>query len=319
MTIRISFVQLLPEDIPRVGFDGAAVLALIRFVTAVDDAREGRVVIDGETWWRTSHGKIGDLLGGVSDDRIRRIVSKLQKAGELTVVDPKDSYDRTQLYRVPDQSFRDIAEPLISHSVESRNAYRGIAESTPRNRGMHTAESRNVLSTQELEEELLEESEKAAPSADPAHSDLPASLPGATSEEQTVGAELVGAKSPNGVVAKKTAGKGRRTAASIPEDFSVPDFEIEEILERFPRSTRDAVRRQTFKFVNHYLGSGAVRADWLAGWRKWMADADDRGDFTTNGNSHNAKVADYGTAAQSALRLLANQAAVNGSTPKELP
>lgn len=129
------------------------------------------------------------------------------------------------------------------------------------------------------------------------------------------------------IPAKKPARK-RNPKTPMPEDFTAPESEITKILDRFPAATRAAIDRETFLFVNHFLGTGETRPGWLASWRKWMANADKRGDFTTarnNGNGasgHHQKIADVDAAADRALELLGytpdNSPAITGTTPKEI-
>lgn len=153
MTVVVDFLKVVPADVGRVGATGACVLALVRYVTAIDDGRQGREVIDGLVWWRVSHAGIAAALGGMSHDAIRRAVSKLENCSELVVFDPKDSADRSRYYRLPDESLRETASPPASHYAKSRR---------------HNAESRQPLREiasctipiEELKEE--EEVEKGA-------------------------------------------------------------------------------------------------------------------------------------------------------------
>ena len=116
-----EFLKVLPADIARVGGDAAAVLALVRYATEFDDGRHGRQTIDGRVWWRVSHPTIGDALGGINHDRVCRIISKLESAGEIMVFDPKDSPDRSRIYTLPDLSLRESALPLSIHYANPRD------------------------------------------------------------------------------------------------------------------------------------------------------------------------------------------------------
>jgi hypothetical protein len=265
VSIQFDFLRVLPADIGRVGPLGACVLALVRYATAIDDGRHGRGTdADGEVWWRASHAGMAEALE-VSHDSIYRVVSKLETASELEVFDPKDSSDRSFYYRVPDLSLRETASASTSHNAKSR---------------CHNAKSRrpNAKSRSPLREialctiplkNLKEVEEVREPHA---HADAElASLPREP-------------KSPPGKAktSKTSKTRNRNPVAPLPDDFTVPDSEIDKILARFPKATRAAIDRETFKFINHYQDNGAHRPNWLASWRKWMANADSYGHFTAN-------------------------------------
>lgn len=99
------FHKVLPDDVGRVGPLGALILAWIRYVTAMTGPGEDgdRTIVDGETWWRSSHDAIGEALGGVPRKVVGRALLKLEDAGELRALPAEKFYgDRAQRYRVPD-------------------------------------------------------------------------------------------------------------------------------------------------------------------------------------------------------------------------
>lgn len=52
-----GFLRVLPDDISRAGVNGAVLLALIRYATAIENGHD-RIIIDGHVWWRASHNDI---------------------------------------------------------------------------------------------------------------------------------------------------------------------------------------------------------------------------------------------------------------------
>jgi DNA-binding Lrp family transcriptional regulator len=116
--VRPNFLQVQPEDI-RYGYDGACVLALVRYVTGLSGERNGRRLIGGEMWWHTSQPDIAASLGGdVSHDSIRRTVKKLEAAGVL-LSRGVNAADRAKAYRVADQPGRENALTVTSHDAKS--------------------------------------------------------------------------------------------------------------------------------------------------------------------------------------------------------
>jgi hypothetical protein len=113
-----DFLKVLTADIARVDYDGAVVLALIRFVTNLDDETHGRVRIDGQIWWRASYAEIGELLG-VDRYSIRRTLAKLEAGGSLLCRESRAT-DRTKAYRVADQSLCENATGVSSHYADSQ-------------------------------------------------------------------------------------------------------------------------------------------------------------------------------------------------------
>jgi hypothetical protein len=98
--IRPEFLMVSPAAYGRLGGDAVA-LALIRYATSPRGSGHGRVVIDGETWWRASYTEIGDALGGVSRYTVRKIILRLVKNGELeSLLEVRKDGDQTRAYRL---------------------------------------------------------------------------------------------------------------------------------------------------------------------------------------------------------------------------
>lgn len=81
--IRPKFLQVQTADL-RHGYDGACLLALVRYVTDREDEHNGRVRLNGEIWWHTSQRDIAESLDGhVSHDSVRRTLKNLESVGAL--------------------------------------------------------------------------------------------------------------------------------------------------------------------------------------------------------------------------------------------
>jgi hypothetical protein len=119
--VRPDFLKVLPDDVARVGLDGAVLLALVRYATALSSECNGRMVIDDAVWWHTSHNDIGKSLGGVSHDIIRRLVSKLESVGALRICVPDVDNNRLKAYRLADLQLRDSTSPLTCNDAIPRN------------------------------------------------------------------------------------------------------------------------------------------------------------------------------------------------------
>lgn len=99
-----DFLKVPTADIGRVGFDGAAILALVRYVTALAGEHGGRITVDGKTWWRATHAEMGEALGGVHRKSVGRALLRLESAGAILAIPAKTfNGDRAQAYRVPDR------------------------------------------------------------------------------------------------------------------------------------------------------------------------------------------------------------------------
>ena len=260
-----EFLMVLPADIKRLGgADAATVLALVRYATEFDDGRNGRVTIDGTIGWRASYADISAATG-LSYQTVRRVASKLETAGDVTVLTTYGGSDRTRIYIPSDQSTVDSNTPPDQSTVDSnRGSVDSNSWSVDSNRGSVDSNS-CTISLRNREGETLESERVNAPTP-------PAVEPPSNGKPQTA----------NPAPAKKTARTtARKPKTPMPDDFTVPDSEIAKILARFPNATRQAIDRETFLFVNHFQGTGESRPGWLASWRTWMARADKRGDFTT--------------------------------------
>ncbi|SEH79586.1 hypothetical protein SAMN04489835_4232 [Mycolicibacterium rutilum] len=195
--------MVLPADVGRVGVLGAAILALVRYVNGLPGETNGRKTVDGEMWWRASQDDIGQALGGVHRDSIRRALVKLQGAGELLARTPVDSFygDRAQAYRVPDVPLRGMQQgsdvPLRENAESiARNAASRCGETQQAGAAKH-----NILPISgELSEEVGEKAEPAAdepldvePVPDPDDDPPPRNLPAQSTDPAGawVDAELV--------------------------------------------------------------------------------------------------------------------------------
>ncbi|WP_460359036.1 hypothetical protein [Mycobacterium sp. ZZG] len=159
-----DFLMVLPADIGRVGVLGATILALVRYVTTLPGETNGRKMVDGEMWWRASHDDIGQSLGGLHRDSIRRAVLKLQGAGELLARAPVDTFygDRAQAYRAPDLPLRGMQQgsdlPLRENAESiTRNA----ASSCGETQQAGAAKSPNLPISEELNKEGRENARAA--------------------------------------------------------------------------------------------------------------------------------------------------------------
>jgi hypothetical protein len=85
----ISFLEVTPDDIGKYGADAACLLALVRYMA-----------VDG--WWRATHVEIGAYLGGISHDKIRRVVARLEASSKL--LSQFVGTDRVKSYSTPDLS-----------------------------------------------------------------------------------------------------------------------------------------------------------------------------------------------------------------------
>ncbi|WP_156298049.1 hypothetical protein [Mycobacterium paragordonae] len=96
-----KFVQVLPADIGQYGADAACVLALVRYVTSQQGERNGRRIINGETWWFAEYEEIGAALGGMDRQKVGRAVRALEAVDALATYAP-DMFRgvRTKAYRV---------------------------------------------------------------------------------------------------------------------------------------------------------------------------------------------------------------------------
>src|SRR5262245_28607113 len=102
---RPKFLPLLPADNERVGPAAAAVLALVRYRTDVDDEQHGRIRHNGAIWWRASYAEISEQAG-LTRDCVIGAIKRLERDKEL-LVRAGPGTDRTRSYCVAsDQSFQ---------------------------------------------------------------------------------------------------------------------------------------------------------------------------------------------------------------------
>lgn len=173
--IRPKFVQVLRDDVQRVGVESAYVLALVRYVTALDGERNGRVVLEGTRWWQASYADIAESLGGaMSRYSVRRIMTRLEETEELMSRQPRIcDGDQTKAYRIPsDQPMCENATAVTSQSAESQqDSPGGVAESAGGVAESQQGVLRNrtfFLPMEELKNKELGERERVpAPATDP--------------------------------------------------------------------------------------------------------------------------------------------------------
>ncbi|WP_156744832.1 hypothetical protein, partial [Mycobacterium sp. E2238] len=109
--IRPKYLVVTNADIDRYGFLGAHLLALIEYVTQLPGERNGRISIDGTTWWQVSYADLAASLGGgARRNSVWRKCHELEAAGVLMSCAPASSKaDTTRAYRVgenrPDLTF----------------------------------------------------------------------------------------------------------------------------------------------------------------------------------------------------------------------
>jgi hypothetical protein len=273
--VKAEFQRVLTADIPRVGAMGACILALVRYVTSLPGEANGRRMVDGAMWWRATHADIGQSLGGVSHDTVRRELLKLHAAGELLSFSTEDFFgDRAQAYLVPDQPLRDselgpdrplrdIASPITRNRVSTS---RDIA-SAPH------AESRHLPSTGELEEES-----KTPLTPQPIE--------------------------PSAVAVVATPAP-RKRGTRLPEGWMPADSVIAAMCAEFPNLTRADLEAEHRKFSDHWLaapGARGVKANWDATWRNWIRRANEQRPGQRNGGGPRQSTSDARYAAALALK-----------------
>lgn len=200
--------MVLTVDIGECGYDGACVLALVRYVTGMPEERNGRRLIDSEMWWQASYDEIGEALGGMSRHSVGRTVRRLESE-KILLSKSIDTHngDQTKAYRVADQQraeshtgvdqqCAESHEPLTSNvrnrkgPVRNRTTPRAISHDPP------CEIAHSIPSMEELKEEQeIERGERAQTREVALSGDTPtptAHLPAIVDEEPTVvDAELV--------------------------------------------------------------------------------------------------------------------------------
>lgn len=261
VTVEVDFLKVVPADIARVGPTGACLLALVRFVTAVDDDRNGREVIDGEVWWRVSHAGMAEALGGVSHDAVRRAVSKLENRSELAVFDPKDSSDRTRYYRAVDVSLRETASPLSSHYAEPREP-----NAKSRNPNAKSRHPLREIASCTIPIKNYQESEEV--------------------EENTTREALALLPGPNPPKPRRGKAKSKPTKTPIPDGWTPTAEQLAALADKYPDLD---IRWELEAFQDWALSTGAQYVDWLAAFRKRLHSG---GDFNKPRNRARPSTAD---------------------------
>jgi hypothetical protein len=175
--MRFKFQLLLRDDVERVGIEGAYVLALIRYITALSGEYNGRFESGGHLWWQASYVDIAESLGGMTARKAGNLVRELESKDALL------SYrvnafqgDQTKAYRVPLTSNIPNLDGADQQNPNSVVPPSKIGMTPIQNRyDPHPKSVRSIPSTEELEEvkeELKEEgsfssSAIAAPNAPP--------------------------------------------------------------------------------------------------------------------------------------------------------
>lgn len=318
-----DFLKVLPADIGRFGALGAAILALVRYVTGLPGETNSRKTVDGEMWWRASHDDIGQSLGGVHRDSIRRALVKLQSAGELLARTPVDTFygDRAQAYRVPDL-------PLRGMQQGSDLPLRENAESITRNATSSCGETQQAGAAKSPNLPiLLENSEEHSVGENGARTDerepldvetVPDPPPTGSSEQsQSLDGEPVEPASRE-LVAQRIDGLDERADDVIDKQADSNDLAVNNGKPRSdPRGTRlpDGwepdrpvieqmraecpnvdLRAEHRKFVDHWAGAPGAKGrkvNWNATWRNWIRRAAEYGPARRNGSAVEDNVAGW--------------------------
>lgn len=163
--IRPKYVHLFRDDVQRVGRDAAHLLAVVRHVTTdLPGEHNGRVLIDGDMWWSATYPEIAEAMGDISDQKVGRIVRKLEAEGELASRQPDVwSGNQTKAYRTADQPIFTSERHDSAASPVKRPASPVNGPASPVKRPGFTSEHSSSL-TEELSEET-EETDYRAPQA----------------------------------------------------------------------------------------------------------------------------------------------------------
>ena len=160
MSIEPDFIMSVPAEVRKYGANAALVLAVVRYATSLDGARNGRVRIGAVTWWFASHKEIGSAVG-LNHDQVRRAVTKLEAEDALLSTEVAAD-DRTRAYCVPKQRGRENASPLTSDDAKTPDPYAKTR--------LGLRENASSTSTGELEKVSTEEGGEAR---EPAHTPTP--------------------------------------------------------------------------------------------------------------------------------------------------
>ena len=141
-----DFMQVRAALVARLGGANEALVWTRIHYRCADEAR-AYVDDDGVTWWPASSAAISAEVG-LSDDQVDRALKSLRSAGFLDATEHRlgGNYDRTKSWRPV------VLDPRGVDSANSRNGVRDSADRTPRYRGQDSADSRNVPTTQTVED-----------------------------------------------------------------------------------------------------------------------------------------------------------------------
>lgn len=294
--IRPDFFKIIPDEIARYGINSAYLLALVRFATNVKDERNGRVLIDGEIWWRASQADIVEsLVGSMDRYAVMRTVRKLEKAGMLLSCFPSGSEDRTKAYRVPDQPLCENAHTPTSHCAESNGATSHCAKT----HGPMCENAQCTTSFKEPKEQNTPTScsgggSRRTPESNGSESAATANTsadacPGVFEEPTTQGEEPMHDPNQDGLPGLLISLPTNRTPEPVPDTAPAKVSRTERERGRktrmpegwTPSPDTDAKMRAKYPDLNHEAifehwcdkaaANGYRHIDWDAAWRSWLA------------------------------------------------
>lgn len=273
-----DFLMVKPSDIGRVGVLGAAILALVRYATGLPGETNDRKKVDGEMWWRASHDDIGQSLGGVHRDSIRRALAKLQGEGALLARTPVDTFygDRAKAYRVPDVPLRGMQQgsdlPLRENAESiTRNATSSCGETQQ----AAAAKAPNLPITGELKEHSVGENGAAPAECEPLDVEVVDPVDDQTRDSagpENLPARRNGHSPPSANGKPKPDPRGTRLSNDWMPDRAV----IDQMRGKYPSVD---LRAEHDKFVDYWAGAPGAKGrkvDWNATWRNWIRRAAER-------------------------------------------
>nr|WP_065163842.1 hypothetical protein [Mycobacterium gordonae] len=246
--MRPPFVMVVPDEIQRYGFAGAAVLAHIRF--RCESEGTNRFERDGFRWWRVSRRDLGHEIGA-SADTVKRALLKLGDA-VVSANNLDNPEDQTRAYRPADAG--DAVNCQKADSPQSEQPEGEIAKdrgeiATPPGRNRHGAEAKSpsALPIETLETKDRDEGEARAREHEPA------------------GAEVVPIQR-NNRPRQRADPKGTR----LPDGWTPDQSVIDAMRAKYPDVD---LRAEHDKFTDYWYakaGRDARKADWNATWRNWI-------------------------------------------------
>jgi hypothetical protein len=312
-----DFLKVLPADIGRVGFDGAAVLALVRYVTGLPGETNGRRTVDGEMWWCASRDDIGQALGGVHRDSVRRTLIRLCDKGELLTIPAERFYgDRAQAYRVSDLPLRGSAQgsdlPLRGSAKSitriRASSSRGSAQTAhadPRNlpvplencvehsvgeNGARTDE-REPLDVESVPDPVdgpppTDASEQQSLDVEPVE---PAGREVVTQRnggmDETAGEVIDEQPGPDNLPAVNGKPKSDPRGTRLPDDWEPDRAVIEQMRAECPHVDLRAEHRKFGDYWRDQPGARGRKVDWIGTWRNWIRKAAERAAPTRQSSS----------------------------------